>query len=185
MSTAPDGKLQSLLNSFRGHGSDDNNSQSDILQDVRKLGFKDYETLGLFLKTSADGINDDNRLLVERLVQLLSKLPPQSRESKQLSDGFIDQLWNTLDHPPASSLGDQYQYRQADGSHNNINDPQLGSANLPYARSVRPTVFQNPDPPDPGTVFDKLSEETFLLWGYGTKAVSLIAWFSPSGKRRV
>lgn len=168
MSSSPDGKLSSALEALRGSlaslrnqnhtpENDSNSSHSGILQDIQKLGFKDYETLSIFLSTSAKGINDDNKLLIERLVQLLSKLPPESKELKRLSDGFIDQLWNTLDHPPASSLGDQYKYRQADGSHNNINDPQLGVANKPYARSVRPTVFQNPDLPDPGIIFDKLS----------------------------
>ncbi|ROW01988.1 hypothetical protein VMCG_05543 [Cytospora schulzeri] len=167
MSSSPNGMLSSILSALRGSftslqsrshtpENDGNSPHNGILRDIQRLGFKDYETLGIFLSTSAKGINDDNKLLVERLVQLLSKLPPQSKELKQLSDGFIDQLWNTLDHPPASSLGDQYQYRQADGSHNNINDPQLGAANRPYARSVRPTVFQNPDLPDPGTIFDKL-----------------------------
>lgn len=170
MSDPSEGRLQSLLQAIRDRTSSQakqshnpgNNSKiphPSILQDVQKLGFKDYETLELFLRTSATGINDDNKLLVERLVQLLNKLPPQSRESKQLSDGFIGQLWNTLDHPPASSLGDQYQYRQADGSYNNINDPKLGAANMPYARSVKPTGFQNPDPPDPAIIFDKLSKE--------------------------
>lgn len=169
MSTPVDGKLSSVLKAVRASltslrsrssapENDSNNPRPvTLLQDIQKLGFKDYDTLGLFLSTSAKGINDDNKCLVERLVQLLSKLPPQSKESMQLTGGLIDQLWNTLDHPPASSLGDQYQYRQANGSYNNINDPQLGSANMPYARSVRPTVFQNPDLPDPATIFDKLS----------------------------
>lgn len=167
MSSSPDGKLSSGLKSLRSSlasrrnqpytpGNDSNRPHSGILRDIQKVGFKDYETLALFLHTSAEGIDDDNKLLVERLVQLLSKLPPESKELKQLSDGFIDQLWHTLDHPPTSSLGDQYQYRQADGSHNNINDPHLGAAGKPYARSVRPTVFQNPDLPDPGSIFDKL-----------------------------
>ncbi|KUI54671.1 Linoleate diol synthase [Cytospora mali] len=174
MSTPPDGKLSSLLQAIRSAiasmqnpphapGNDNKSPCVGIIQDIKRPGFKDYDTLGLFHSTSAKGINDDNKLLVERLVQLLSKLPPPSTELKQLSDGFINQLWNTLDHPPASSLGDQYQYRQADGSHSNINDPQLEAANTSYARSVRPIVLQKPDLPDPGTIFDKLSTDSFLL----------------------
>ncbi|KAK7740928.1 hypothetical protein SLS53_004991 [Cytospora paraplurivora] len=156
MST-PSDRVPSLLQTIRASiALRKKDHDHGILQDIQKLGFKDYETLGLFLSTSAKGINDDNKYLVERLVQLLAKLPPQSEEVRQLSDGFIDQLWNALDHPPASSLGDKYQYRQADGSHNNISDPQLGSANKPYARLVRSTDFQDPDLPDPATIFDKL-----------------------------
>lgn len=163
MST-PSDKVPSLLQTIRASLALRKQDQDrGILQDIQKLGFKDYETLGLLLSTSAKGINDDNKYLVERLVQLLAKLPPQSEEVRQLSDGFIDQLWNALDHPPASSLGDKYQYRQADGSHNNISDPQLGSANKPYARLVRSKDFQDPDLPDPATIFDKLSEDELHL----------------------
>ncbi|ROW09307.1 hypothetical protein VPNG_05830 [Cytospora leucostoma] len=153
----PSDRVPSLLQTIRASiALRKKDRDHGILQDIQELGFKDYETLGLFLSTSAKGINDDNKYLVERLVQLLAKLPPQSEEVRQLSDGFIDQLWNALDHPPASFLGDKYQYRQADGSHNNISDPQLGSANKPYARLVRSTDFQDPDLPDPATIFDKL-----------------------------
>lgn len=172
MSTSADSKLSSLIETVRASlapldkGSnasvkDDNVSQTGLIADIQALGFEDYGTLVQFLNASVTGINDDNHHLLERLVQLLAKLPPHSKQLKGLSDGFINQLWTTLDHPPVSSLGDQYKYRRADGSYNNIHAPQLGAANTPYARSVRPTVFQNPDLPEPGIVFERLSEIPF------------------------
>lgn len=170
MSTPADSRLSSLIETVRASlapldkssnapGNDDNVSQTGLIEDIQALGFKDYGTLVQFLNASVTGTNDDNHLLLERLVQLLAKLPPHSKQMKGLSDGFINQLWTTLDHPPVSSLGDQYKYRRADGSYNNIYSPQLGAANTPYARSVKPAVFQNPDLPEPDIVFERLSED--------------------------
>ena len=54
-------------------------------------------------------------------------------------------------------MGDEYAWRSADGSGNNVVNPNLGKAGNPYARSVSQT---NPLPrhqlPDPGLVFDTL-----------------------------
>jgi linoleate 10R-lipoxygenase len=51
-------------------------------------------------------------------------------------------------------MGDKYCYRQADGSYNNIMVPQMGAANTPYARSVRPGTLTHGALPDPGVIFD-------------------------------
>ncbi|KUJ09947.1 linoleate diol synthase [Mollisia scopiformis] len=110
----------------------------------------------LLLNTSATGVDDDNEFLLERMIQMLSKLPPHSKEGKQMTDGLINQLWGGLEHPPKSSLGKDYRYREPDGSCNNIRDPQIGAANTPYARSMPPMVFQSPDLPDPEQLFDML-----------------------------
>jgi hypothetical protein len=112
----------------------------------------------MFLNAAVSGTENDDNLLLERLIQLLAKLPPTSVEGRELTDGFINQLWDGLNHPPVSSLGDKYKYRQPDGSFNNILAPQLGAANMPYARSAQPMVFQRPDQPDPGLVFDLLMD---------------------------
>ncbi|KAK7728859.1 hypothetical protein SLS63_006467 [Diaporthe eres] len=175
MSSPADSRLSSLIETVRASlapldksssapGNDDNVSQTGLIEDIQALGFKDYGTLVQFLNASVTGTNDDNHLLLERLVQLLAKLPPHSKQMKGLSDGFINQLWTTLDHPPVSSLGDQYKYRRADGSYNNIYSPQLGAANTPYARSVKPAVFQNPDLPEPDIVFERLSISSMLFY---------------------
>lgn len=133
-------------------------TQTGLLSDLEVLDSKDYGTLLQLLNSSVSGVTDDNNLLVERLVQLLAKLPPHSKHLKALTDGFINQLWTTLDHPPVVTLDNRYKYRQADGSYNSVHDPQLGAAGSPYARSVKPVVFQNPDLPDPEVVFERLSE---------------------------
>jgi hypothetical protein len=139
---------------FAGH--DDKSKETGLLKDLQTLGVEDAQTMVLFLKASTTGVDDDNDLLLERMVQMISKLPPNSREGKQLTDGMINQLWNGLDHPPKSSLGSQYRFREPDGSCNNIQNPQIGAANTPYGRSMPPMVVQNPDLPDPEQVFEML-----------------------------
>jgi hypothetical protein len=73
-----------------------------------------------------------------------------------LTNSFIDELWNSLEHPPAIHLGDKYKYRQADGSYNNPRHPDLGKANMPYMRTVKPETLQPGSLPDPGLIFDSL-----------------------------
>lgn len=127
-----------------------------LADDIDKLGFKDIDTLLIFLNSAVKGVNDDKELLLEGLIQLLAKLPPASREGKKLTDGLINNLWDCLDHPPVASLGEEFSFREPDGSNNNIHNKTLGAANTPYARSTKPLVFQNPNPPDPSTIFDTL-----------------------------
>lgn len=78
-----------------GPGNDDDSraaeQETGVLQDVARLTPGDYRTLGDILKTAAntDGSNeeDDDQLLLERTVTLLAKLPPHSREGRQLTEG--------------------------------------------------------------------------------------------------
>ncbi len=127
-----------------------------LLGDLHKMGFKDVETLLQALKASATGVIDDNTFFQEYLTALISKLDVDSKLSSDLSNAFIGQLWNALPHPPLTSLGTKYKYRQADGSYNNIRIPELGAANTPYARSAKPVVLQNVALPDPALIFDSL-----------------------------
>ncbi|KAL3423111.1 linoleate diol synthase [Phlyctema vagabunda] len=136
--------------------NDDQTKMTGILADLRKIGFKDVETLLTLLNSQVKGVQDDNDFLLEHLVQLLAKLPEHSRTSNQLTGAFINQLWNQLPHPPIGSLGSKYKYREADGSFNNIRIPDIGQAGTPYARSVQPNVMQNIALPDPGSIFDSL-----------------------------
>ena len=66
-------------------------------------------------------------------------------------------MYLDLPHPPSSYIGDKYAFRSADGSGNNLSDPNMGKAGTPYARSVQQTA---PLPanalPDAGLVFDTL-----------------------------
>jgi hypothetical protein len=129
---------------------------TSLLEDLRKLGFKDVEALlGLF-NSEAKGVQDDNKFLLEHLVQVLSKLDDNSEIGTQLTSSFINTLWDAIPHPPPSSLGTKYKYREADGSYNNIRNPDLGKANTPYARAAKPAVLQNIALPDPGEIFDSL-----------------------------
>ena len=53
--------------------------------------------------------------------------------------------------------GQQYAWRAADGSNNNIDSPDMGKAGTPYSRSVQQThPLTARDLPDAGLVFDTL-----------------------------
>lgn len=93
---------------------------------------------------------------MERLIQLTSRLPESSRLRTKLTSTQVETLWNSLQHPPISYCGDQFVYRQADGGYNNIQDPNLGRAGSPYARSVKPMIKMPGAPPDAYTVFDSI-----------------------------
>lgn len=56
----------------------------------------------------------------------------------------------------ARYLGNKHQYRSADGSRNNFLYPQLGAANTPYGRTVKPLATGNTVLPDPGVIFDSI-----------------------------
>ena len=66
-------------------------------------------------------------------------------------------MYNDLPHPPATYMGKNHQWRKADGSYNNVDIPDIGKANTPYARSVQQG---HPLPanamPDAGLLFDTL-----------------------------
>lgn len=93
---------------------------------------------------------------MERVIQLTSRLPPTSKVRVLLTTTQVDQLWDSLQHPPLSYLGDEFSYRQADGGSNNIMYPQLGRAGSAYARSVKPMTKMPGAPPDAYTLFDSI-----------------------------
>ena len=136
--------------------NDDQAKETGLLPDLRKMGFKDVETLLALFKSEVRGVQDDNKLIQEHLIAFLSKLDDTSKLSHQLTGGFINTLWKAMPHPPQTSLGTKYKYREADGSYNNIRVPDLGAANTPYARNAKPSVLQNIALPDPGAIFDSL-----------------------------
>ena len=91
---------------------------------------------------------------IEQVIQLAASLPVGSKTLDDLSGELIKVLWNNLEHPPLSYQGDDFRYRMADGSNNNVMYPQLGSAASPYARTVTPETLQPGVLPDPGVIFD-------------------------------
>ncbi|MCJ1314518.1 hypothetical protein MMC25_008200 [Agyrium rufum] len=129
----------------------------EIFDDLKTLDVGDYKTLYDALRSRISGgeINDKTYFM-ERLIQLISKLPVNSVFQTDLTNILITDLWTTLPHPPLTFLGDNYQYRQPDGSYNNIINPQLGAAHTPYARSVPPKTLYDRALPEAGLVFDTL-----------------------------
>jgi linoleate 8R-lipoxygenase/9,12-octadecadienoate 8-hydroperoxide 8R-isomerase len=136
--------------------NDDNQKLAGLSSELKKLGFKDVDTLLSLFYSESKGVQDDNKFLLENLVGVLSKLDVNSKLSNQLTAGFINNLWDALPHPPLTSLGTKYKFREADGSNNNIRFPDIGAANTPYARSAKSSVLQNIALPDPGAIFDSL-----------------------------
>ena len=130
---------------------------SGVLDDLVHLRPDDMKTMVDVGKAALtrDPINDKT-YLTERIIKLASELPANSKHGTRLSNMFVQQLYDSLQHPPTAQLGDEHRYRTADGSFNNIMAPQLGAANTHYARSVRPQTTQAVDLPDPEDLFDNL-----------------------------
>ncbi|OLN89044.1 Linoleate diol synthase [Colletotrichum chlorophyti] len=137
-------------------GASEEAEPTNLLQDIKKLGFEDFDTLGNFLGSAVRGQINDNELLLEHLIQLFAKLPAGTVKGKKLESGLINQLWNGIDHPPMTTLAEEHKYRAADGSNNNIHAPRMGAAGTAYARSAPPVAYQSPNQPEPSLIFDML-----------------------------
>jgi linoleate 10R-lipoxygenase len=86
----------------------------------------------------------------------LAKVDPSSDLAKKLNNGVISTLYNTVPHPIASYLGPT-SFREADGGGNNIENPDVGRAGMPYARSVQGKAgLPRSSLPDPGLIFDTI-----------------------------
>ncbi|CCX12338.1 heme peroxidase [Pyronema domesticum] len=131
-----------------------------ILDELRAAGgeFAKHAVLAVeILNEKLSGqLTDDRHLLIEKIIRLISKLPSTSFARRKITEILVDKLWDSLHHPPLTYVGEQYQYRQADGSHNNIMYPDLGKAGTPYARTVRSETKSPGAKPDPGLLFDLL-----------------------------
>lgn len=66
---------------------------------------------------------------LEQVVELAASLPPNTDSSQQLTRELIKTLWENLQHPPLSYLGDEFKYRKADGS-NNVRTPFPATVSL-------------------------------------------------------
>ncbi|RMZ82489.1 hypothetical protein DV737_g2008, partial [Chaetothyriales sp. CBS 132003] len=134
-----------------------------LLQELRALNLRNIRTLKDVALSGIKGEPmDDQTYLMERIIQLATDLPYQSVESETLTKLFLTQLWDDLQHPPQTSLGSKFVFRQADGSNNSVLFPNIGAAGQAYARTVRPKVEQPVARPDPGQIFDSvLARNTF------------------------
>jgi len=87
-------------NPYAPSNEPDAKKMTSLLTDLRKIGFQDVETLLALFNSQVKGSQDDNKFVLEHLVQLLAKLDDNSKIANQLSGGFISGLWNALPHPP-------------------------------------------------------------------------------------
>ena len=127
------------------------------IRDMYHLGIENVQTLLQMQKEKMTGeLTDDKTYLMEGLIRTAVALPEGSKTKEAITNKFVAQLWNDLEHPPQSYLGTKYQYRSADGSNNNTILPELGAAGTAYARTVKPSMMQTPSRPDPGVVFDSV-----------------------------
>ncbi|OGE58533.1 hypothetical protein PENARI_c001G08740 [Penicillium arizonense] len=130
---------------------------SGLINDIKSLGFRDVNTVKDLVKSKASGeLVDDKTYLMERIIQMVADLPGNSKNRTELTNVFLDELWNSIPHPPLSYMGDDFKYRSADGSNNNPTLPWLGAANTAYCRTIPPLTIQPSGLPDAGLIFDTL-----------------------------
>lgn len=90
-----------------------------LIKDLSKMGLDDAATLIELAKTTATGQKiDDRSYFMERLIKLASALPLTSKNGTMITSSLVTKLWSDLPHPPSTFLGDEYNYRRADGSYN-------------------------------------------------------------------
>lgn len=99
-----------------------------------KLIEVDLKTLLEIVKAKVKGETqqDDKTMIMERTIQLVANLSDHSKVQESLTNSFISQLWNSIDHPPMLYMGDKFRFRQPDGS----NNVSLHSVLLPPMLSV-------------------------------------------------
>lgn len=89
-----------------GDGSylQDEETHPSILQELKSIGIRDMSTLVQKIKAGEAPI-DDKTMLMERVIQLVADMPDRSLRRAQFTNEFVDQLFNSLQHPPLSYLG--------------------------------------------------------------------------------
>src|SRR4051794_26136655 len=104
-------------------------SEEHVLEALRAVNVRNFVTLGDVVLTGAKGEPvDDKTYLMERVIQLTADLPLDDRVSATLTNNFLSELWNDLQHPPKSYLGYEFAFRKPDGSNNNILWPHIGAS---------------------------------------------------------
>ncbi|SJL08734.1 related to Psi-producing oxygenase A [Armillaria ostoyae] len=163
--TAPDGLYDSQAAAQNEqNGQDDHHSMlynvvNGVQQAVKRgpiLPDKLKAAQGILdIVNSPDAINDRKGIFTTSLAAI-TRLPPGDVQDG-LNNEAIALLYNTLPHPPSTFIGPQYQWRSPDGFGNCVENPELGRAGTPYARSVQGKhSLPSTSLPDPGLVFDTL-----------------------------
>ncbi|GAB1194551.1 hypothetical protein APSETT444_003797 [Aspergillus pseudonomiae] len=148
---------QSPLPNQTGDGATFEQHQGSLMKDIQSLDYEGFTTAKELVRTKLKGeLVNDKTMLMENIIKLVSGLPGNSKTRAELTNKFLNELWDSLPHPPLSFVGPEYSYRSADGSNNNPTLPWLGAANTPYARSIPPLTIQPGGLPDAGLVFDCL-----------------------------
>ncbi|KAJ4410035.1 hypothetical protein N0V85_004011 [Neurospora sp. IMI 360204] len=158
----------------------ENKKWGKLSSDLMTLRWADVKTLKhmVVAKIKGEKIVDDKTMMMEKVIQMVSNLPSNSKLRVELTNAFLGELWYTLEHPPSIYVGEEYQYRKADGSCNNIMFPQLGAAGNTYARSVRPNIVRQGALPDPELIFDSVMKRT--EYKSHPNNVSSILWYWAS-----
>ncbi|KAI6023916.1 hypothetical protein PISMIDRAFT_470487 [Pisolithus microcarpus 441] len=101
------------------------------------------------------GAIDDRKQLLEHILTFMAN-HPSGKVQDMLQTFVVKTLYYDLAHPPSTFIG-KYAFRTADGSNNNPDQPDLGQAGTPYARSVQQAgPLPRNQMPDAGLVFDTL-----------------------------
>ncbi|KAL6875116.1 heme peroxidase [Trichoderma novae-zelandiae] len=163
-------------------------NRPSLMQDLSAITFSDLKTLKAIIISKLKGETqaDDKTMIMEKTIQLVAALPGGSRRQEKLTNMFIDELWYSLDHPPLLYMGDQFRFRQADGSNNNPLLPKLGAAGTPYSRSCRPAVVPLGARPDPEAIFEGImardkfirnpNNVSSILWYWATIIIHDLFW---------
>jgi hypothetical protein len=149
-----------------------------VIADILSSDHKALKTMMDLFQDKLNGVQNDNELLLERLVETLSSLPADSKQGKQFTDSFVNELWTALPHPPITSMAKKYQFRDADGANNNIDHPDLGQAGTAYARSARSSAIQNIGLPEPEDIFDTIMVRNGKFEAHPNKISSMLFYLA-------
>ncbi|KAJ3760774.1 heme peroxidase [Lentinula raphanica] len=107
---------------------------------------------------------DDRKGGIADGLNVLSALPEGSEASVKIGNAAIAMLYNTVPHPPAALMGEVHSFRHADGGGNNLQDPNMGRAGTPYARSVQSKWCSSSfSLPEPDLVFETLLKRRDIM----------------------
>ncbi|KAI1821489.1 linoleate diol synthase [Xylaria intraflava] len=159
-----------------GNGTFAVTKRPSLKKDLKTLTRRDLKTIKTLLLTKLKGeqLIDDKTMIMEHTIRLVAGLPDGSRLRAELTNTFINELWNTLDHPPLLYMGEKHEYRRADGSWNNPMNPMLGAAGSTYARTCRPSIPIG-ELPDPSLIFETIMKRT--SYRKHPNNVSSVLWY--------